>query len=192
MAHSFSHRRTVTAAVLIVMTGVVAAFAAVPKDTLKLADDLFVLRGAVNTGVLVHGEAALLFDCDDAVSPERLAALGVHTVESIHFTQFRRPNTAGGFAFSGSALYGPAAECDCFERADEYWADWKNRWHLYGSRPGLQVPARSMPLAGVVRGGDGFEWNGHRVAVMDTPGMTDGAVSYAASNRIVDIHRFSS
>ncbi len=146
----------------------------------RLAGDLYVLRGAVNTGVLVHGDSALLFDCCDSVTPERLAKLGVKSVEAVYFTQFRRPNTAGGYAMAkaGAALHGPAGERDCFEKADEYWADEKNHWHLYQFRPGSQVPSRSMPLAGVVRGGDSFEWNGHAVSVLDTPGMTDGAVSY--------------
>jgi glyoxylase-like metal-dependent hydrolase (beta-lactamase superfamily II) len=180
--HHFFPSRRRAALVLVLSLSAAASLAAAPAAPLRLTDDLFVLRGAVNTGVLVHGDAALLFDCDDSVTPEVLLTLGVRTVESVHFTQFRRPNTAGGYAFPDSALYGPAAERDCFEQADAYWAGWRNRWHLYKSRPGMQVPARSMPLAGVVRGGEGFDWNGHRVLVMDTPGMTDGAVSYAVTS----------
>jgi glyoxylase-like metal-dependent hydrolase (beta-lactamase superfamily II) len=190
VGHSLSHSRAGVTVALAVAVCVLAS-CATPRerastapavnsdDVLRLTDDLFVLCGTVNTGVLVHGDSALLFDCDDSATPERLTRLGVRRVESIHFTQFRRPNTAGGYAFPESALYGPAAERECFEKADEYWAEVKNRWHLYKSRPGSQVPAQSMPLAGVVRGGEGFDWNGHQILVMDTPGMTDGAVSYA-------------
>ena len=149
----------------------------------RLAEGLYVLSGAVNTGVLVHGDRALLFDCDDSVTPERLSQLGVNGVDAVYFTQFRRPNTAGGPALAekGAALFGPAAERASFERAWEYWDDWFNRWHAYHSRPGMLVPAQSRPLTGVVRGGEGFDWNGYRVLVTDTPGMTDGAVSYTVS-----------
>ncbi len=183
MRHSYFHGRTLAAAALVVLTGGLASFAMAAEDTLKLTDELFVLRGAVNTGVLVHGDAALLFDCDGSVTAARLGGLGVKTVESVYFTQFRRPNTAGGYGLAGTGtkLYGPAGERDCFEKADEYWADWKNRWHLYKSRPGMQVPAQSMKLAGVVIGGDSFDWNGHKLTVMETPGMTDGAVSYTVT-----------
>jgi glyoxylase-like metal-dependent hydrolase (beta-lactamase superfamily II) len=149
-------------------------------DGERLADGLWVLRGAVNTGVLVHEGKALLFDACDSVTPERLATLGVKTVEAVYFTQFRRPNTAGEYALAGkgAALYAPAGERDSFEKADQYWADDKNHWYLYRFRPGIQVPVRSVALAGVMRGGDRFEWNGHAVSVLNTPGMTDGAVSY--------------
>ena len=54
----------------------------------RLADGLWILRGAVNTGVLVHEDRALLFDACDSVTPERLAMLGVKTVEAVYFTSF--------------------------------------------------------------------------------------------------------
>ena len=171
----------------------------------QILPDLFVYRGAVNTGILKAGERAILIDCDDTLTPTRLAELGIKTVERIYCTQHRRPNTAGIYAFlrgddptdqtaneqperalrkysSTSTLqpkvFAPQGERVHFETAAAYWQDWHNRWHLYHCRPGPQAPLNDIPIHGTVKEGDIIEWGGFSVQVLDTPGMTDGAVSY--------------
>jgi glyoxylase-like metal-dependent hydrolase (beta-lactamase superfamily II) len=146
----------------------------------QLAPNLQVLDGAVNTGVLVSGSKALLIDCCDTVTPDRLAALGVESVTMILCTQHRRANVAGAcrFAQSGAALVVPEAERHLFEDVDAYWADWKNRWHIYHHQPGAQVLTRPLPVTKAVKEGDVIEWEGHAIRVLDTPGATDGSVSY--------------
>src|SRR3972149_10049912 len=78
----------------------------------ELAPGLFILKGAVNTGVLVEGTHALLIDCCDTVTPSRLDALGVREVEMILCTQHRRSNVAGAYAFvaGGGGVIAPEAE----------------------------------------------------------------------------------
>ncbi len=156
----------------------------------QLASNLFVLGGAVNTGVLVAGRQALLFDCCDTVSPARLAELGVDTVAAILCTQHRRPNVAGAYPFlaGGARLIAPAGERHLCEDPAAYWNDWRNRWHIYHHQPGLQVPARPLPVARAVGEGDVVEWEGFAIHVLDTPGATTGSVSYlveAGGQRIV-------
>lgn len=148
--------------------------------TTKLAANLYVLDGAVNTGVLVSGAKALLIDCCDTVTPERLAQLGVKTVEMILATQHRRPNSAGAcpLVAGGARLVVPAGERPLFEDVEAYWNEPNNRWHIYHHQPGPQVPARSVAVARAVREGDRIEWEGHTIRVLDTPGATDGSVSY--------------
>ena len=67
---------------------------------------LELLPGAITTGLLRHGDRAVLFDCCDSVTPARLKALGIRTVDWIFCTQYRRPNTAGAALFlaRGTAL----------------------------------------------------------------------------------------
>lgn len=143
----------------------------------EISPDLFVYHGAVNTGILRWGSRAVLIDCDDTLTPARLAELGIDTVECIYCTQHRRPNTAGILSFQ-AGVFAPHGERSQFEGADAYWKDWHNRWHLYHCRPGPLAPLQDIPLRGVVGEGDEFQWGNFRVRALDTPGMTDGAVSY--------------
>jgi len=145
---------------------------------------LHVVEGAVNTGVLVKKGAALLFDCCDSVTPARLAEFGVRKVEMICCTQHRRPNTAGAGQFqkAGAKLVAPKHERELIERPETYWNDWKNRWHLYHSQPGPQVSSEGMPVSRGVGEGDAVEWRGVKIRVLDTPGATDGAVTYLVEN----------
>ncbi|MHA1730990.1 MAG: hypothetical protein ACTSU5_03560 [Promethearchaeota archaeon] len=73
------------------------------------------------------------------------------------------------------------AEVRLLERGGEHWADPANRWHLYHHRPGPLVPVEPVPVGRVVAGGDEFRWRGYSVLVLDTPGVTEGAVSYLVS-----------
>ncbi|MBM3189187.1 MAG: MBL fold metallo-hydrolase, partial [Chloroflexi bacterium] len=148
--------------------------------TIRLAEGLYVLSGAVNTGVLVRDGAALLFDCCDTVTPTRLAELGAESVETILCTQHRRPNVAGAYPFvaAGARLVVPEHERALFEDVDRYWADWRNRWHVYRHQPGPQVLARPLSVAETVDDGATLSWRGHTIQVLATPGATDGSVTY--------------
>ncbi len=148
-----------------------------PFHFTQLSPDLYLYHGAVNTGILKWNERAILIDCDDTLTPARLAELGIAAVEAIYCTQHRRPNTAGCAAFQ-SAVFAPQAERRQFESAAAYWQDWRNRWHLYHCRPGPHAPLHDIPLGGVVREGDTLQWGCFSISVLETPGMTDGAVSY--------------
>lgn len=156
-----------------------AAAGAAERHANPKGAQLHVVDGAVNTGVLVKEGAGLLFDCCDSVTPDRLARLGVDRVEMICCTQYRRPNTAGAgrFVQAGAKLVVPKSERDLIERPEAYWADWKNRWHLYG-RPKPQAPAAGTAVSRGVGEGDVVEWRGLKIRVVDTPGATDGAVTY--------------
>jgi len=70
----------------------------------ELKPDLFIYYGAVNTGILRWGSHAILIDCDDTLTPARLAELGIDTVERIYCTQHRQPNTAGIPAFNAAVF----------------------------------------------------------------------------------------
>lgn len=148
-----------------------------PFQFTKISPDLYVYRGAVNTGILRSVDRAILIDCDDTLTPSRLAELGIRRVERIYCTQHRRPNTAGVANFS-SEVFAPREEQRQFEEATAYWQDWRNRWHLYHSRPGPLLPPRDIAIQGTVAEGDLFEWDNFSISVLETPGMTGGAVSY--------------
>ncbi|MCK4965655.1 MBL fold metallo-hydrolase [bacterium] len=147
---------------------------------IRLAAHLFILLGAVNTGVLTSGDKAILFDCCDTVTLERLADIGINRVDKILCTQHRRSNISGAYAFvnEGTQLIVPAAERDLIAKPEEYWNNPKNRWHIYSFQPSPEVLISGLPVHKVVRENDVIEWEGYRIHVLDTPGATMGAVSY--------------
>ena len=156
-------------------------------EALEITPGLHVLPGAVNTGLLLADGDALLFDCCDTVTPERLAALGVRRVERILCTQHRRPNVAGAYRFvgRGSQLLVPDGERRLFDAVEAYWSDPANRWHLYHHQPGPQVLARSIPVAGTLGEGDALAWRGHTIRVPTLPGSSSGDDSVDAHMRSI-------
>ena len=146
----------------------------------EVAPGLRILRGAVNTGLLVAGDEAVLFDCCDSVTPDALKEFGVSKVHAVLCTQHRRPNAAGVYAWAdaGVPIVVPAVEAPLFEGAEAHWESWVNRRHLYHFQPGPLVPLRSVPVSRAVCEGDQIDWAGPTVYVFDAPGATDGAVAY--------------
>ncbi|MDO8686557.1 MAG: MBL fold metallo-hydrolase, partial [Clostridiales bacterium] len=150
------------------------------KHAVKLTDHCYVFKGAVNTGILIMNHEALLFDCCDSLQEEDLKKLGVEKVSRILFTQHRRTHTAGAYQFieRGTEFVVPYEEKQLFVCTENYWGDLKNRWHLYHHQPGPQVMTISLPAVAAVHEEDVIDWEGYRIEVYDTPGATDGSISY--------------
>lgn len=168
------------AALLCPIFGAPGTVPAPPGATL-IAPGVYVLDGAVNTGVFVSGKSALLIDCCETVTPERLRELGVDRVEIICMTQHRRLNAMGAYRFveeQGTQIFCPAKDLPLFQDAAAYWADPVNRWHIYHTQPGPQVLPRSLDIARPLKEGDTVEWGGFTLHVVESPGATEGSVSY--------------
>lgn len=153
------------------------------KEIIKLTDHCFVLSGGIggiNTGILVMNRKALLFDCCDTIDEDDLKKLGIDYIERILFTQHRRTQSAGTYQFvgKGTKFTVPREERHLFDSVEAYWEDKKNRWHIYHHQPGALVLPKSLPVSDTVGEGDIFEWEGFCIKVYDTPGATDGSVSY--------------
>ena len=151
------------------------------SEATSLAPGIFILKGAVNTGVFIAGNSALLIDCCETATPERLRALGVDRVEMVCMTQHRRPNAMGAYRFveeQGAQVLVSEKDRSLFEGLDAYWTDPHNRWHLYHAQPGPQVLPRPLPVARTLKEGDVIEWRGFVLRVMETPGATQGSLSY--------------
>jgi glyoxylase-like metal-dependent hydrolase (beta-lactamase superfamily II) len=150
-------------------------------DVILLAPGIYRLGGAVSTGVFVSGKSALLIDCCETVTPERLLAMGVDRVEMICMTQHRRPNVMGAYRFveeQGTQIFVSEKDKPLFEEVNAYWSDARNRWHLYHTQPGPQVLPRPLPVTRTLKEGDTIQWNEFTLHVLETPGATEGAISY--------------
>jgi len=147
---------------------------------LLLAPNLYIHRGPVHTGILLDGRGhALLIDPGDPAlaatcrdldaTPTLLLATHHHPDQVAAVADLRGP---------GTRLLVPAGEKALFEGVAAHWADPRQRWHVYHMRPQPWVLAHPLRVDGVCRDGEAIGWGEATVRVLDTPGHTDGAVTY--------------
>jgi glyoxylase-like metal-dependent hydrolase (beta-lactamase superfamily II) len=145
----------------------------------RLARDLYVHHGAVNVGILLDGRRALLIDCGNGDVGSTLQCMGVDVVEQVVFTHHHRDQASGfcKIAAPATRVGVPAGEAALFCDVQRLWNDPDQRWHLYDARPSLLL-ATPIPVHERYVDGDSFAWGRSSVSVLETPGHTDGAVSY--------------
>lgn len=171
--------RTIGVAVLL-SSAMAATLTASAVETRQLSPNLYVYRGPINVGILCSGDTALLFDCGDGTVTDVLAELGIKKVDQILFTHHHRDQAcgAGMFVENGTKLVVPDAERAWFDDVESYWNDRKSRWDIYNFHPHRLMLTESVPVAATVKPGDQITWHGAKIRVLDTPGHTDGSVSY--------------
>ena len=146
----------------------------------RLSDHLAVVHAHINVGVLHADGKALLFDCGDGSAVDALGTLGVRAVDAVAFTHHHRDQACGAQALvdAGAGMGVPVDERRLFDDVAAYWNDPKSRWHLYNLHPHHLALAEPVRVQAVYRGGDRFTWGPAKIAVLATPGHTDGSVSY--------------
>ena len=146
----------------------------------QLSDHIFIHHGSINVGILRDGNRALLIDCGDGSVCSTLNALGITTVDTVLFTHHHRDQASGvGIIASNDTRIGvPAQERQWFESVDTFWNDPQMRWHLYNYHPHNLMLAESVPVTDTYADGDSIQWGNAKIRIIDTPGHTDGSVSY--------------
>lgn len=162
---------------------VLALLAAVPASAptpVEISPHLLVFPGPINSGILREGSRALVIDCGDGAVSETLKALGVERVDQVLFTHHHRDQACGAWRMqaAGAKLVVPAAERDYFDRVADYWNSRKSRWNLYNFHPHHLMLAEPVRVDATVTAGQTIAWGPARIEVLDTPGHTDGSVSY--------------
>lgn len=149
------------------------------SERVELSEHLSVFRGPIQVGIIRDGTKALLIDCGDGRVQPLLDKLQVE-VEQVLFTHHHRDQACGARALveRGARLTVPARERDYFEKVADYWNNPATRWHLYNLHPHHLMLGESVPVAAVASEGQTFSWGPARIQVLDTPGHTDGSVSY--------------
>ena len=154
----------------------------------QLSPHLYVHHGHVNTGILRDGNRALLIDPSGAALHTTLEALEITQVAHILFTHHHRDNTTG-FPISKTARVGvPAKEAAWFSEVETFWNDPKSRWHLYNYRPHNLMLATAISVTDTYGEGEQIAWGPASLKVLETPGHTDGSVTYLVD---VDGERFA-
>ena len=147
----------------------------------KLSEHVFVYHGPINVGIIRDGTRAMLIDCGDARVMKALPGLGIQTVTRIVFTHHHRDQACGAHALAeGGATIGvPEGERQLFADPASYWNNDRNLWRVYASfRP--HPLTLTEPLRVDEAYADGYEirFGAAVIRVLDTPGHTEGSVSY--------------
>lgn len=138
-----------------------------------------------NAGVFVNGTSALLINPMNQNLADDLIQFGIQSVDQILFTHHRRElaDGLGNLKKSFSVkVYAPKNECELFTCPDKYWGAPLNRWEVLMDRsrhiPYHATHIHQIEIAKGLKEGDEFHWNDWLISVLETPGYTDGALSY--------------
>ncbi|MCE2415529.1 MBL fold metallo-hydrolase [Candidatus Poribacteria bacterium] len=154
----------------------------------QLSHHLYVHHGHVNTGILRDGDRALLIEPSGTALQATLAELGIIDIEQILFTHYHRDSTAG-FPIPDNVRVGvPAKGASWFSEVETFWDDPQYRWHLYNYHPHNLMLANSISVVDEYMEGMQFGWGPASLTVLETPGHTDGSVTYLID---VDGERFA-
>ena len=154
----------------------------------QLSQHLYVHHGHVNTGILRDGGHALLIDPSGTTFNTTLGELGITNAEQILFTHHHRDNTLS-FPISDNVRVGvPAKEASWFAEVETFWNDSQYRWHLYNYHPHNLMLADAIRVTDTYTEGAQIAWGSASLTVLETPGHTDGSVTYLVD---VDDKRFA-
>ena len=154
----------------------------------QLSPSIYIHHSHVNTGIIRDGNKALLIDASGTSIQSTLTELGITEVERILYTHHHRDNVAG-YIFPENAIVGvPQTEVQWFTEVDTFWNDAKYRWHLYNCHPHNLMLDESIRVSETYTDGMHFEWLAASIKVLETPGHTDGSLTYVVD---VDGQRFA-
>jgi len=149
-----------------------------------IAPGVWVHEGGTLNGALIDGDHALLINAGNPGLWDALCDCGVRTVERVLFTHHRRELADGlpPIQVACAPKVGvPAAERALFANPDVYWNEPTSRWNLLtGHVPYHVTHAVPVSVDHDLVDGARFDWRGWRIAVVETPGFTDGSVSIVA------------
>jgi glyoxylase-like metal-dependent hydrolase (beta-lactamase superfamily II) len=146
----------------------------------SLTQQLVVHHGCANVGVLRSGDAALLIDAGNGDVRTLLDDMHIARLERILLTHHHR-DSASGIAILAqpqTRIAAPAQEAQWISQVEAYWAGLQYRWHLYNVHPHNLMLAASVSVHDALQDGDVLAWGEATITVLDTPGHTDGSVSY--------------
>ena len=160
----------------------------------QLTDQLFVHHGCANVGVLCQfpdqSGHVLLIDCGDGQVRQQLKQPNDLEISHILMTHYHRDSASGvvDLATEQTQLYVPELERPYFEEVERFWNDPEFRWYLYNYHPHHLLLSESISVTAGLRAGDQLQFGQTQITAIETPGHTDGSLSYlveSGNRRIV-------
>ncbi|MFC1558641.1 MBL fold metallo-hydrolase [candidate division KSB1 bacterium] len=147
----------------------------------QLSENLYRLEDCCNVYVVKNGSRALLIDFGSGEILDRLEKIGITRIEKVLVTHHHRDQVQGlcDLGNYGFSVTVPAKEAHFFENVEYFWSD-VQVYINYNCRSHWNTIRKSIKVSDKAKGGDIIQWGGIDFKVIETPGSTDGAVSYAA------------
>lgn len=149
----------------------------------SITPHVLIYHGAVNVAVIRRHGRALLIDSGDGSVLQAVRTAGIGHVDWVLYTDHERDHCGGAALLKGAGvkIAVPEGEVRFFHNATEFWqsAD-KVINHRYDFRPDLSVLRSSVLPNRTIHPNEFFSWEGLRIQVVATPGVTDGEASYIA------------
>ncbi|MCC7342514.1 MAG: MBL fold metallo-hydrolase [Bryobacterales bacterium] len=153
-----------------------------PTGALKpLSANLYVYEDCVNVYIVKRGARAAIINFGTGDVLKVLPRIGVKSVDRVLVTHHHR-DAVQGLADAGEYRFlvtVPRAEARYFQNVEAFWQN-AGIYLNYDLRSHWNTLRRSVAIAGQVAGGDEVEWEGYTFRVVETPGVTEGSVSYSA------------
>lgn len=151
-------------------------------DLVKLADNLYRWSDICQVYVLRVGEACLLFDLGDGSVLPALANAGITSVEWVLFTHHHREQCQGATKIdrNSTKVACSAIERPFFETPLNYrkWRPTLGDAHTVHGASYVRPPIQPIRVDHQFSKMDTFEWRGHEIWCMQTPGNSPGSMTY--------------
>lgn len=149
-----------------------------------IAPDLYQFKDACNVYILKSGTSAILIDAGTGKVGEHLHEIGIEKIEWILHTNYHRDQSSGDWTLKekGAKIAIGSLEAD-FLQSQEPKApfDLPAKYLLNGELPDWgrrMVPFQRPGVDRRFSEGDEFRWNQYVMSVLNTPGHTEGSISY--------------
>ena len=144
----------------------------------RISPNLYLLRDTCNVYLLKNGDRGLLIDFGSGHILNLAGEAGVTSIAGVLHTHHHRDQCQGDAKAVAQRIpiHVPEHEKYLFEEAENFW---RNRRVIdsYNARNDFFTLSKNVPVAGVLRDYEEFEWGPCRLLIFPTPGHTPGAIS---------------
>lgn len=162
--------------------------AAALRSLAQIAPNLYAYRDTCNVYVLRDDDAAVLFNLGDGGVLAQLQEIGVERVEWIFLTDHHREQIQGIGRADRSQLKvaAPLSERELLEMPRQF-RKWRpalgDKYTVHGASY-VRPPAEPIRLDRLLADGDTFDWRGHKIRCVSTPGHSPGGMCYVLDGKL--------
>jgi glyoxylase-like metal-dependent hydrolase (beta-lactamase superfamily II) len=142
----------------------------------QLGEDLFLWRDCCNVYAIRRGEEAILVDGGSGAVADALGEIGVRRAVHVLHTHHHRDQCQGSprLHAGGAALWAPEYEAELMGDPEGLWQG-RALLNSYSGRSDRFSPLAALPLGGVLRDYETWQWRDVRLRVLPAPGHTVGS-----------------